>query len=69
MEDSGEIPGVLFISSLTETRIGLSNAGLPSAENPYIPNIARARRAIDIATRVSGSSSCRPVSDWMRSTR
>ena len=35
----------------------------------YIPSIVRARRAIEIATRVSGSSSCRPVNDWIRSTR
>ena len=35
----------------------------------YMPNIARARSAMLIATRVSGSSSDRPVSDWMRSTR
>jgi hypothetical protein len=38
-------------------------------EGFYIPSIVRARRAIEIATLVSGSSSCRPVRDWIRSTR
>src|SRR5207302_7644168 len=36
---------------------------------PYMPSMARARRAIEIARRVSGSSSCNPVSAWIRSTR
>jgi len=35
----------------------------------YIPSIVRARRAIEIATLVSGSSSCRPVRDSIRSIR
>ena len=45
------------------------NAGLLPPGRAYIPSMARARRAIEIATRVSGSSNCRPVRVWMRSTR
>jgi hypothetical protein len=38
-------------------------------KTPYMPSIVRARRAMEMATLVSGSSSCRPVRAWIRSTR
>ena len=53
----------------TKSWPGRPRPTLPRWWDLYIPSIVRARRAIEIATLVSGSSSCKPVKDWMRSTR
>jgi hypothetical protein len=68
----------LLLFSVSKARVH-ALAGITHSADPrvnaladcahYIPSIARARSAMLMATRVSGSSSDRPVSDWMRSTR